>query len=161
MIVFPMFFFKYNIGKGVIMKNLIFLVLLIAIALTVTNCERKGTITDISRIKQAEKAILHVRNALEEYYIQHNTYPPQGVDLREVLAPYMPKTMLAGGDSISRWEKEIVPAFSEGSLTYTTQDPELSYFVKVRANDINKTLVSIRPSIIRKKEEENDKNKGK
>ena len=143
------------------MKNLLFLVLLIVMTLTVTNCERKGTITDISRIKQAEKAILHVRNALEEFYIEHNTYPPQGVDLREALAPYMPKTMLVGGDSISRWEKDILPALSEGSLIYTSQDPELNYFVKARANDINKTLVSIRPSIIKKKEEENDKKKGK
>ena len=143
------------------MKNLLFLVLLIVIVLTVTNCERKGTITDISRIKHAEKAILHVRNALEEYYIEHNTYPPQGVDLREALARYMPKTMLAEGDSISRWEKDILPALSEGSLIYTSQDPELNYFVKARANDSNKTLVSVRPSIIRKKEEENDKKKGK
>ena len=143
------------------MKSLIFFVLMIALILTVSNCERKGTITDITRIKQAEKAIIHVRNALEEYYIEHNTYPLQGVDLREALAPYMPKTMLVGGDSISRWEKDILPALSEGSLIYSSQDPELNYFVKARANDINKTLVSVRPTIIRKEEEGNDKKKGK
>ncbi len=142
------------------MKSLIFFVLMIVLILTVSNCERKGTINDIIRIKQAEKAIIHVRNALEEYYIEHNTYPPQGVGLREVLVPYMPKTMSVEGDSISRWEKDILPALSERSLIYTSQDPKLNYFVKARANDINKTLVSARPSIIKKKEE-NDKKKGK
>lgn len=148
--------------EGVKMKHLLFFILLTVMVLAVTNCERRGSISDIAKIQQAERAIKHIRLALEEYYIENNTYPPQGVDLKEALLPYVPKTKVQEGDSVSKWITEIEPAFSEGPF-YTTQDPKINYFVKAKANDINRTPVSIRPSTIREKEEEeeNDKKKGK
>ncbi len=156
-----MFLNYYNIMKGVVMKYLIFLILSIAMIVTFTNCKQKGSIADIARIQQAQNAIKIIRNALEEHYIDKKTYPPNDVNLEEVLKPYIPKVAIGEGDSISKWEKEIVPAFSEGPF-YTTEDPEINYFVKARARDSNKTPVTIRPGTIReKKEEENDKKKGK
>ena len=66
----------------------------------------------------------------------------------------------AKGKFESGWEAKIAPSFSEGPF-YTTENPEINFFVKARARDINRTPVAIRPSIIRKKEEENDEKKGK
>jgi type II secretory pathway pseudopilin PulG len=130
--------------------------------MTVSSCERKGTVSDIARIQQADRAIKLIRNALEEYYIKYNSYPPNNVDLEQILIPYMQKFRTPSGDSISQWEKEIKAAFSKGPF-YSTGDPELNYFVKAMATDINKTTVSARPSLIRKKKEEenNKKKKGK
>ncbi len=142
------------------MKNLLFWILLFLMVLTINNCKKKGTVTDIARIKQAEKAIIIIRNALEAHYLKHNTYPPQGADLKEVLSPFMQKIKKAEGKFESEWEAKIAPSFSEGPF-YTTEDPEINFFIKARARDINRTPVAIRPSIIRKKEEENDEKKGK
>lgn len=141
------------------MKYLLFFFLPVVIALTLTNCEKKGTVSDIAKIKQADRAIKLVRNALEEYYLEHNTYPPQGANLKEVITPYVGKTKTGEGKLVSNWDAKIIPAFSEGPF-YSTQDPKINYFVRAKANDVNKTPVSVRPSIIRKKEEEKPK-KGK
>ncbi len=141
------------------MKHIITFSLLILLIMTVSSCERKGTVSDIARIQQADRAIKLIRNALEEYYIKHNSYPPNNIDLEQTLTPYMQRFRTPSGDSISQWEKEIKRAFSEEPF-YSTGDPELNYFVKAKATDINKTTVSARPSLIRKKkEEENDKKK--
>ncbi len=142
------------------MKKLLCTVIASLIVFLFIGCQQKGTVPDIARIQQADRAIKLIRNALEEHFIEHNTYPPDGADLKETCMPYMPK-IATTGDSITKWENEIDPAFSEGPL-YSSQNPKISYFVKARANDLNGTWVSIRPSIIRKEEEEGkDKKKGK
>jgi len=138
------------------MKYFLYLTLIIALASTVTGCVEKGGIADISKIQQADRAMKLVRNALEDYYIDHDTYPPEGVCLRELLIPYMPMIKTADGDSISKWDKEVEPAFSEGPA-YSTQNQKINYFVRARANDTNKTPISIRPSLIREEEEDNKK----
>lgn len=133
----------------------------VVILLTFSGCEQKGTVSDIARIQQADRALKLIRNALEEYYLEHTTYPSDGACLKDVLMPYMPKIAIAKGDSMTRWEKEIDPAFSEGPF-YTSQNPKINYFVKARAKDINGTWITVRPSIIRKEEEEGkDDKKGK
>jgi hypothetical protein len=143
------------------MKKMLFAVVTAVIITMLISCQQKGTVSDMARIQQADRAIKLIRNALEEYYIDHNIYPAPGVDLKEVLSPYMPKIATTEGDSITRWEKEIDPAFSEGPL-YDSQNPKINYFVKGRALDINGTWVTVRPSLIRKEEEkEKDKKKGK
>lgn len=138
------------------MKYIIVFLLSLTLLLTLNSCKRKGTFTDIAKKKQASRAIKYIRNALEEYYLDHKTYPRDDACLKDVLAPYMKKVVTSSGDSASRWEKEIEPAFSEGPF-YSTQDPKKNFFVKAKANDINKTLISIRPSIIREEEEEEEK----
>lgn len=141
------------------MKRLLCTLLVTIVGLAFVGCQQKGTVSDIARIQQADRAIKLIRNALEEYYIEHNTYPADGADLKDVLMPYMPK-IATTGDSITKWEKEIDPAFSEGPF-YSSQNPRINYFVKARAKDLNGTWVSVRPSIIRKEEEEGkDKKKG-
>jgi type II secretory pathway pseudopilin PulG len=144
--------------KGVSMKYVIVFLLSLSLLLTLNSCKRKGTFTDIAKKKQASRAIKYIRNALEEYYLDHNSYPPDGACLKDVLAPYMKRVVTSSGDSVSRWEKEIEPAFSDGPY-YSTEDPKKNFFVKARAGDLNKTLISIRPSIIREDEEEKKKEK--
>jgi type II secretory pathway pseudopilin PulG len=143
-----------------IMNRLFCILIAIILALGFIGCKQKGSVSDKARIQQADRAIIFVRNAIEEYYTDHNTYPPDGANLEEVLMPYMPKTATSG-DSITKWEKEIKPAFSEGPY-YSTQNPKINFFVKARAKDLNGTWVSVRPSIIREEEvEDKDKKKGK
>jgi len=140
------------------MKKFLLFMLLPALILTLSNCERKGTVTDMARIKQADRAAKIIKNALEEYYLKHETYPEEGGDLRQVLLPYVQKVLTANGDSVSKWDTEIQLAFSEGPF-YSTTDPKLNYFLRAQARDLNKTPVFVRPSIIRKKEEEKKKGK--
>jgi type II secretory pathway pseudopilin PulG len=142
-----------------IMNKLLCVLITIIIGLAFIGCQQKGTVSDKARIQQADRAIKFIRNALEEYYVDHNTYPADGADLEKVLMPYMPKTATSG-DSITKWEKEIEPAFSEGPF-YTSQNPKVNYFVKARAKDLNGTWVSVRPSIIREEEEDKNNKKGK
>jgi len=154
-------FFKYReTAKGVMMKKLLIILSLFALVLTLSNCERKGTVTDIARIKQADRATKMLKNALEEYYLEHNTYPAEGVNIKETLLPYIQKTATADGDSVSKWDTEIQPSFSD-VLVYSSKDPKTNYFLKTKATDINKTPVFIRPSIIRKTEEEEKEKKKK
>ncbi len=140
------------------MKKFLILVLLSALILTLNNCERKGTVTDMARIKQADRAAKMIKNALEEYYLKNETYPEESADLKQVLLPYVQKVLTVNGDSVSKWDTEIEPAFSEGPL-YSTTDPKFNYFLRAQAKDLNKTPVFIRPSIIRKMEEEKKKEK--
>jgi type II secretory pathway pseudopilin PulG len=142
------------------MKKSLCTVIAVLIVLLLVGCQQKGTVSDIARIQQADRAIKLIRNALEEYYIEYETYPANGADLKEVLMPYMPKIATATGDSITKWKKEIEPAFSDGPF-YASQNPKINYFVKARAKDLNGTWVSVRPSIIRKEEEDKNKKKGK
>ena len=152
-------FFKDKRKKGDVMKKLLSLLLSFIIITMFIGCVRKGTVTDIAKIKQADRAIKLIRNALEEYYIDHKSYPEDGANLKEILASYMGKTKTAKGLYISNWDKNILPAFSEGPF-YSTIDPKSTYFVKAKATDINKTPISVRPTIIRKqKEEKKKKNK--
>lgn len=141
------------------MKKSLYAAIIVLIVLSLIGCEQKGTVSDTARIQQADRAIKLIRNALEEYYLEYNTYPANGADLKETLMPYMPK-IATTGDSITKWEKEIDPAFSEGPL-YSSQNPKINYFVKARARDLNGTWVSVRPSLIRKEEEEEGKDKKK
>jgi type II secretory pathway pseudopilin PulG len=142
------------------MNKFLYAVIAAIIALTFVGCEQKGTVSDIARIQQADRAIKLIRNALEEYYLEHSTYPQDGACLKDILVSYLGKTATPKGDSITNWEKEIDPAFSEGPF-YSSENPKINYFVKARAKDLNGTWVSVRPSIIRKEEEEGkDEKKG-
>jgi type II secretory pathway pseudopilin PulG len=134
------------------MKNIILLLILIVLVVTAINCERKGSISDIAYLQQAQRSIVLVRNALEEYYMVNKKYPENNCNLEEVLKPYL----LTKGDSISKWDKDIESAFAKGPF-YTTEDPEINYFVKAYAKDSNKTPVTIRPATIRTKEEDKKK----
>lgn len=141
------------------MKNVILLIILAVMVATFTNCERKGTISDTAYLQQAQRSIIFVRNALEEYYYDNKMYPQNNCNLKEVLQPYMPIVVSHDGDSMNKWEKDIEPAFSEGPF-YSSSDPEINYFVKGYAKDSNKTPVTVRPATVRIKEEDKKK-KGK
>lgn len=62
--------------------------LVAAVSLLVSSCQRAGGYRDLAMITDAQRAIRRVRNALEEYWVDHGRYPEEGVDLESLLHPY-------------------------------------------------------------------------
>lgn len=65
-------------------------------------CQEQGGFHDIALVKQAEKNLRMIRNAIEEYKIDHNTYPRPGTSLNKALAPYLSKTIFHEGKKIAK-----------------------------------------------------------
>ena len=73
-------------------------------------CQGEGGVRDIALLRQAQKELRAIRNALEEYKIDHNTYPPEGSDLSIVLAPYISKILYSEGKDIPIHTKSVMRA---------------------------------------------------
>ena len=52
----------------------------------ILGCQSKGTFEDFAHVRQAEKTLTEIRNALEAYKVDHGAYPGPDADLKEVLA---------------------------------------------------------------------------
>ena len=61
------------------------LVVLAALAYSVTRAVRRG-----ARVSEAQSNLRQVAAALDLYFTQNYCYPPQGSDLTQALAPFVP-----------------------------------------------------------------------
>jgi len=55
----------------------------------------KGTFEDFAHVRQAEKTLTEIRNALEAYRVDHGAYPGPNANLKEVLAFHFSREVLA------------------------------------------------------------------
>ncbi len=69
--------------KSVLPLCIVFLVIL--------SCQGGGGYRDRAMITDAERNLRSIRNALEEYWVDNETYPEEGVDLETALNPYFLK----------------------------------------------------------------------
>ncbi len=92
------------------MKNKLSLCILCFIFLVIAGCGSGGGVQDIALITQAKKEIKRLRNALEEYKLDYETYPAQGSDLKVRLAPYLSKFFYYKGEETSEYTRSVLSA---------------------------------------------------
>ncbi len=64
------------------------ILLLSLMVLAILACQGGGGYRDMAMITDAERSLRGVRNALEEYWVDNETYPEEEADLETVLRPY-------------------------------------------------------------------------
>lgn len=84
------------------MRCAIVLFVILSTGLALLGCEGKGGYRDVALIAQADRALTRIRNSLEEYYLDHGSYPGEKADLREALSPYFFRVVFLEGDVIAR-----------------------------------------------------------
>jgi hypothetical protein len=82
----------------------------LAFLLTLCGCQSSGGFHDMAFVKQAQKGIRGIRNALEEYKIDHGTYPGPDCDLGTALTPYVSKTMYSEGKGATEFTRAVLAA---------------------------------------------------
>ncbi|GEM_PF-2990860 len=119
-------------------KILIFLLLAIMVF---AGCTKYDDFADRARIKQAANNLDNVKNALERYYLDNISYPPDGADLKQYIGKFFTAKDTAGR-VIDKWDTDIVNAFYQNKLYYETEDSLKTFFIWARANDKLHTIVS-------------------
>lgn len=82
------------------------IVLLFVIA--ITGCRGGGDFRDIALVKQAKRELRRIRNAIEEYKLDHNCYPGEGADLKIALAPYLCNFIYSEGKDIPSYTSAVL-----------------------------------------------------
>ena len=119
-------------------KMLIFLLLAIMVF---AGCTKYDDFADRARIKQAANSLDNVKNALERYYLDNISYPPDGADLKQYIGKFFTAKDTAGR-VIDKWDTDIVNAFYQNKLYYETEDSLKTFFIWARANDKLHTIVA-------------------
>jgi hypothetical protein len=78
--------------------------------LTLCGCQSSGGFHDLAFVKQAQKGIRGIRNALEEYKMDYGTYPGPDCDLGAVLRPYLSKTLYSEGKGATEFTRAVLAA---------------------------------------------------
>ncbi|MDI6840214.1 MAG: hypothetical protein QMD71_05130 [bacterium] len=65
-------------------------------------CQGGGGFSDIAKVKQAARELRRIRNAIEEYKLDRNSYPCNGSDLKVKLAPYLSKLSYSEGREVAK-----------------------------------------------------------
>lgn len=87
-----------------------FYIFLLFILLFLFGCQGGGGFQDIAFVKQAQRELRRIRNALEEYKMDNGTYPGEHSDLRFELAPYLSKFIYSEGKAISQYSGIVLGA---------------------------------------------------
>ncbi len=74
-----------------------------------------GEVRDKALISQAERALTAIRNSLEEYHLDHGSYPGEGADLKALLTPYFLRVVFREGEEIAR--HVVTVTFAKNKLT--------------------------------------------
>lgn len=133
---------KYIGGMmGKTKKVLVFVLLAIIVF---AGCTKYDDFADRARIKQASNNLDNVKNALERYYLDNISYPPNGADLKQYIGKFFTSTDTAG-NKVDKWENNVVSSFYNKKLHYETIDSLRTYYIWARANDKLHTIVSTGP----------------
>ncbi|NIA23437.1 MAG: hypothetical protein GWP03_04695 [Proteobacteria bacterium] len=119
-------------------KILIFLLLAVMVF---AGCTKYDNFADRARIKQADNSLDNVKNALERYYLDNISYPPNGADLKQYVGKFFTAKDTAG-KVVDKWDTDIVNAFYNKKLYYETDDSLKAFFIWARATDKLHTIVS-------------------
>jgi len=128
------------------MKKFAFSLMLISFLFTISCTENKGSFRDFAAIKDAQRTMTKLSNLMEQYYVEHESYPATQEQFENDIRPYF-ITYNIENEEVDKWNEMVEEVFSEGKIIYTTKDPKKSYFVYGKANDSNKTLVFCRPAM--------------
>ncbi|MEO0236898.1 MAG: hypothetical protein ABIN35_01520 [candidate division WOR-3 bacterium] len=130
------------------MKKLFFLTLIFLLTIMViTSCSKtKGSFMDFAAIKDAQRTMTKLTNLMEQYYVEHESYPSTQQEFEEKLRPYF-IVKNAEGQDVDKWPEMVEHVFADKTIFYQTTDPKKTYFAYGRAKDSNKTVVFCRPPI--------------
>ncbi len=123
--------------------TLIFLIIFVSI---ISCSKNKGTFIDFASIKDAQRTMTKLTNLMEQYYVEHESYPSTQEDFEEKIRPYF-ITKNAEGQDVDKWVEMVEHVFADKKIYYQTNDPKKNYFAYGRAKDSNKTIVFCRPPI--------------
>lgn len=76
----------------------------------VVGCTQRGGIKDKALVKQAQKSINIIKNAIEEYKIDNKSYPEENSNLKELLAPYLSRAIYSESKVVTSAEKVLLNA---------------------------------------------------
>lgn len=71
-------------------------------------CQSGGDFRDLALVKQSKRELRRIRNAIEEYKLDHNAYPPEGTDLKAALAPYLFKFTYTEGKNLAPYTSIVL-----------------------------------------------------
>lgn len=130
------------------MKKLVSLTLFFLLTiLVITSCSKpKGSFMDFAAIKDAQRTMTKLTNLMEQYYVEHETYPSTQQEFEEKLRPYF-IVKNAEGQDVDKWPEMVEHVFADKKIYYQTTDPKKTYFAYGRAKDSNKTIIFCRPPI--------------
>ncbi|MBI4723044.1 MAG: hypothetical protein HY769_08650 [Candidatus Stahlbacteria bacterium] len=100
-----------------LMSNVFCLMSPVFCLLSFYGCQEAGGVRDIALLRQAQRELKTIRNALEEYKIDHNTYPAEGSNLDIVLAPYISKIIYSEGKDMPIYTKATLSAKAKGEAS--------------------------------------------
>lgn len=114
--------------------------------------QNKGSFMDFAAIKNAERTMIKMNSAMEQYYVEEGAYPPQNVSFEDELKPYF-ISFNRDNEPIDKWPEMVEEVFKDGELVYESRDPETTYFIYGRAKDSENTVVFCRPALPHTEEE--------
>jgi len=74
--------------------------LMILIVMILMGCGTRGGFEDEAKIRQAKSSLRVIRNAIQEYYVDHGEYPEEGANLKEVLDQYLSHSVVKEGHAV-------------------------------------------------------------
>ncbi len=130
------------------MKKLVFLTLtFLLIVVLLTSCSKnKGSFMDFAAIKDAQRTMTKLTNLMEQYYVEHETYPATQEEFMEKIRPYF-IVKNAEGQDVDKWVEMVEHVFADKTIHYQTTDPKKTYFAYGKAKDSNNTIVFCRPPL--------------
>ncbi|MFA5032808.1 MAG: type II secretion system protein GspG [bacterium] len=78
----------------------------------VMGCEQGGGFRDIALVRQAKREIRRIRNAIEEYKLDHSYYPSENSDLKTLLSPYLCKFIYSEGKDVAEYTSVVLSSRS-------------------------------------------------
>jgi len=133
-------------------KNILIIGLLIGVLFLSSCAKAKGSYLDFAAIKDAQRTMVKLTNLMEQYYVEHDTYPESGDVFVKEIKPYF-ITYNRKNEPVDKWKEMVEDAFVDGKLYYNTDNPKEKYFIYGKAKDSNGTIVYCRPAMLHKEGE--------
>ncbi len=97
------------------MKKFLFL-----IVAGIVGCTARGGFHDIAKVRQAKRNLREIRNAIEQYRVDHGQYPPEGSNLKEVLSFYLSKVQSVEGEEVRQHILRVADAKNKINIVRST-----------------------------------------
>lgn len=127
------------------MKRFYVIMIALAVLMSLSCSENKGSFMDFAAIKDAQRTMTKFTNLMEQYYVEHETYPLDQTVFETDMRPYF-ITYNTENKPVDKWDEMVVKVFADKKVLYTTKDPKKSYFIYGKAKDSNNTIVFCRPA---------------
>ncbi|MGE3062718.1 MAG: hypothetical protein AB7T10_03705 [bacterium] len=128
------------------MKKLAVVLMLILVLFSASCSKNKGSFLDFAAIKDAQRTMTKLSNLMEQYYVEHESYPVSQEQFEKDIRPYF-ITYNTENQEVDKWNEMVEKVFYEGKINYVTNDPKKAYFAFGKAKDSNNTVVFCRPAV--------------